>query len=727
VSKKHKAKQRNAARVAALAQTAADTAAGRSTGANGLLPASLAAYDASVTLTEPTMRVVDAFSNPAARLGFGTQNLLEASQYPLTRLSQNYMLLNSLYRGNWIVQNIIGAVPEDMVKKWFRVTTKAAPEYIDKIDKQMRQTKLRQSIVEGLKWGRLYGGAVGLILIDGQDNLDEPLDFDKIMPDSFRGLYIVDRWSGVYPDMQLISDITDPDFGLPEYYEIRNEYGVMTHRVHHTRVVRFIGRELPFWERIVEQYWGQSEIESIYDEIVRRDNVAANIASLTFRANLSVYEKDNLEQLFALGATKSLAQFWKTLQAQSVLESNLGVKLINKGDNLRQLQYTFTGLAEVYENVMMDVAGAARIPVTKLFGRSPAGLNATGESDLQNYYDYIEEQREAKLRPVVERLLPVMALSAWGEIPDDLDVVFEPVRTPKEDEKATIAQKKVAALIEVFNANGMTQEAFMKELKALTDTSGLFANISEEMVDEGKGVWARDLQAMNDPFAGLMGTGAGGAFNADDYRNEPEAVFTGDEFNPNQPRDPDGKFAGEGGGSGGGDRGGTSERAKSSIRDAEAKLRSLTDHEEGYIITQEGKTMGPYIGDEGSVEIPPHLSKDNHVTHNHPGGRNAFSRGDVRGAVNSDVYELRAVTPNGRFVSITRGDNGWDSSLPDEYTKAGLEGAKGYPAAADICVKKYGPGKFTGKQMDQEHSNIVNEWMRDNAERFGYTFREGKI
>lgn len=480
--------------------------------ANGLTPAAKAAYDAAVTMTEPT-KTLDAFSNPVARLGAGTQNLLESTEYPLTRLTQNYALLNSLYRGNWIIQNIIGTVPEDMTKKWFKIQSNVAPEYHDKMDKLQRQTKLRRSIVEGMKWGRLYGGAVGLILLAGQeDMMEEELDLDTITPDSFKGLYIVDRWSGVYPDMELITDISDPDYGLPAYYEIRNELGVMTQKVHHSRVIRFTGRELPYWERVVEQYWGQSEIESIYEEIVKRDNVSANIASLTFRANLSVYEMDNLDQLFAVGGNQAQIRFWNLIQAQSVLESNLGVKMVNKGDNVKQLQYSFAGLAEVYDSIMMDVAGAARIPVTKLFGRSPAGMNATGESDLQNYYDYIEELRETDFRPVIEKLLPIMALSAWGEIPNDLDFIFESIRTPSELEKADIVQKKVASLIEVFNANGMTQEAFMKELTALTASTGMFSNITDEMVKQGAGVWAKDLQTMNDPLAGLMTGGMGSMF-----------------------------------------------------------------------------------------------------------------------------------------------------------------------------------------------------------------------
>ena len=50
----------------------------------------------------------------------------------------------------------------------------------------------------------------------------------------------------------------------------------------------------------------------------------------------------------------------------------------------------------------------------KLFREVPSGMNATGESDLKNYYDYVNSQREAKLRPVLECLLPIMAVSAWA-------------------------------------------------------------------------------------------------------------------------------------------------------------------------------------------------------------------------------------------------------------------------------------------------------------------------
>lgn len=470
-----------------------------------LKPASQAAYDASVQLKDPvTTRSVDGFSNPVARLGQETQNLLQATVYPMQRLTQNYGLLNSLYRNNWIVQNIIGTIPEDVTKRWFRLNANLPPDYVEKFDRMQRVTKLRKSIVEGMKWGRLYGGAVGLILIDGQDDLSEELDYDTIMPDSFQGLYIVDRWQGVSPSLELIQDPSDPWFSYPMYYQIVDQSnGAILYKVHHTRVVRFIGRELPYFERIAEQWWGQSEIESIYEEIVKRDNVSNNIASLTFKANLSVYEMEGIDQLLALGGSELQKRFWNTLQAQSVLESNLGTRVINKGDTLHQLQYNFAGLKDVYELIQMDVAGAARTPVTKLFGRSPTGFQATGEADLQNYYDYLDEKRESDFRPIIEQLLPIMALSAWGEIPDDLDFTFDSIRTMTEKEKSEIAQLKVNSILDAFTGGIMTQEAATKELMQLPDTTGMFTNVTDEMAEHGADVWAKNFDELHDPLSGL--------------------------------------------------------------------------------------------------------------------------------------------------------------------------------------------------------------------------------
>lgn len=446
----------------------------------------------------------DAFSNPLFRLGYGSQSPLEATEYPLTRLTDNYALLNSLYRDNWVVQNVVGLMVDDMLREWYKLRGSLAPEYLDELARVERLTQLRARLNQGLCWGRLYGGAAGLVLIRGQESmLDQPLDLETIMPGSFAGLLILDRWCGITPDMGLVTDMRDPDFGLPEYYNVNNAEGKIIARVHHSRIVRFVGRDLPYLERIAELYWGESEVEALYKDVVAHDNVSANMAALTFQANVSTMEVQNLEQLFSLGSTEQQRRFWNVMQAQSVMRSNFGIQLVNKGDQITTHQYGFGGMADVYESMCLNLCGASHYPMTKLFGRSPAGMNATGESDLQNYYDYVNSQRESRLRPVLERLLPIMAMSAWGAVPDDLQIDFPPLWTPNAKEVADIAKAKAETIVSVFQAGLMGADSAQKELKKLEEETGLFGSITDEEIKANAGKTFQDVTALRDPLAGL--------------------------------------------------------------------------------------------------------------------------------------------------------------------------------------------------------------------------------
>lgn len=447
-----------------------------------------------------SISVQDAFSNSLFRLGWGSQSPLEATEYPLTRMTDNYALLNSLYRTNWVVQNVVGLMVDDMLREWYKLKGNITPEAQDALAKVERDTRIRDRLNEGLRWGRLYGGAAGLILVRGQEDLSKPLDLDVVYPGSFRGLYILDRWMGITATNGLVLEAGDP---VPEYYAITDAEGHTAARVHHSRVIRFTGRELPMVERMAEMYWGESEIEALYEEVVAHDNVSANMVALTFQANVNTMEVKGLEQLFGIGSGQAQRRFWNVMQAQSVLRSNFGTQLVEQGTKLTNTQYTFTGLQEVYESMCLNLCGASHYPMTKLFGRSPAGMNATGESDLKNYYDYVDSQREAKLRPALQKLLPVLAMSAWGFVPDDLDFSFPSLWTPTAMETAEITLKKAQAIRDTFQAGLIRADTAQKELKKLEEETGMFGNLADEEIAENAGKTYQDVTALRDPQMGL--------------------------------------------------------------------------------------------------------------------------------------------------------------------------------------------------------------------------------
>ena len=439
---------------------------------------------------------MDAFQNQMARLGFGQPNLNEGADYPLTRMSQNYNLFTSLYRSSWIVRKIVDVFPSDMVKNWIKFNSSLDPEKISKINSVIRKTKTKEKIKEGLRWARLYGGAAGLILIDGDEDLSEPLDYDTIMLDDYKGLLIFDRWNGIYPDIELEDDISDEEYGYPKYYSISlseaNNNLMLSYnkqdlvKVHHSRIVRFNGRDLPLWERQAEMFWGESEIEIVFEELKKRDNTSANIASLIFLANIRVLKMNDLGQLLGASTQKAQENLYKVLQAQNQLMSNMGIYVMDKDDDFGSEQYSFGGLNDIYESFMLDIAGACEMPVTKLFGREPAGFNSTGESDLTQYYDTLEEKQETYLQPIIDKLLPIIFMSTLGAIPEDLDWEFNPCMNVNSKDLADLAQSMASPIFEAFNAGLITKEIALKELKQQNEKTGMWSNITDEDIKNAK-------------------------------------------------------------------------------------------------------------------------------------------------------------------------------------------------------------------------------------------------
>lgn len=439
---------------------------------------------------------IDAFQNQMARLGFGQPNLNEGADYPLTRMSQNYNLFTSLYRSSWIVRKIVDVFPSDMVKNWIKFNSSLDPEKISKINSVIRKTKTKEKIKEGLRWARLYGGAAGLILIDGDEDLSEPLDYDTIMLDDYKGLLIFDRWNGIYPDIELEDDISDEEYGYPKYYSISlseaNSNLMLSYnkqdlvKVHHSRIVRFNGRDLPLWERQTEMFWGESEIEIVFEELKKRDNTSANIASLIFLANIRVLKMNDLGQLLGASTQKAQENLYKVLQAQNQLMSNMGIYVMDKDDDFGSEQYSFGGLNDIYESFMLDIAGACEMPVTKLFGREPAGFNSTGESDLTQYYDTLEEKQETYLQPIIDKLLPIIFMSTLGAIPEDLDWEFNPCMNVNSKDLANLAQSMASPIFEAFNAGLITKEIALKELKQQNEKTGMWSNITDEDIKNAK-------------------------------------------------------------------------------------------------------------------------------------------------------------------------------------------------------------------------------------------------
>jgi|GEM_PF-271386 len=422
----------------------------------------------------------DGFVNFAAKLGLGAPNQLSAGHWTFGPfLSRNRTELEAMYRSNWIAGQVVDAIAEDMTRAGAQIVSSNTPEEIEAVNRDIDRLKIWHHLCNTIKWSRLFGGAIAVLLIDGQ-NLQTPLRLQSVGRDSFRGLLVLDRWL-LWPSYSdLITDY-GPEMGQPKYYDVIGDAAALPNaRVHHSRVCRFDGIELPYYQKMYENGWGLSELERMHDRLIAFDSVTMGAAQLVFKAYLRVIGVKGLRSALSMGGKAEDAVI-KQFEYIRMMQTNEGITLTDSDDTFATHQYAFSGLADVMMQFGEQISGSAKIPLVRLFGQSPAGLNSTGESDLRNYYDTIRTDQENHLRPALVKIYAVQSMSTLGKpLPEDFSFTFNPLWQMMDKDKAEVAKVVADAVNEAVNAGIMSRQMALKELRQISISTGIFTNITDE-------------------------------------------------------------------------------------------------------------------------------------------------------------------------------------------------------------------------------------------------------
>lgn len=240
------------------------------------------------------------------------------------------------------------------------------------------------------------------------------------------------------------------------------------------------GIDLPFFQAITEMMWGESNLERLWDRLIAFDNATMSSASLIDRANLRHVGVKGLREIIAAGGAAQ-AGLLSMFEMMRTLQVNEGLTLLDSEDILNTTSYSFAGLSDMMLQFGQQLSGACGIPLVRLFGQSPAGLSATGESDIRMYYDNVNAQQEAKLRNGWEMIIKVMWRSCFGKpVPDDMQFVFTPLWQMTATDKANNAKTMTETVIGAFETNLINKSTAMKELRQTSGDTGLFSNITDE-------------------------------------------------------------------------------------------------------------------------------------------------------------------------------------------------------------------------------------------------------
>jgi phage-related protein (TIGR01555 family) len=374
----------------------------------------------------------DSLTNLVANLGTA-RDKSASSAYVLNLLTDAE--ITATYRAAWLSRKIVDIPAFDSVRAWR--DWQAEDDQIEAIEAEEKRLNVKGRVLEARTKARLYGGAA-IMLGTGDENLAEELDVERLGKDGLKYLTVLTRRQLTAGEIN--RDPQSEFYGRPSLYQLTTGTSAQVD-IHPSRLVIFHGNAQPDDEFAQGNHgWGDSVLQSTFDAIKQADATAANIASMVFEAKVDIIRVPNFMANLADPAYRAKLIERYTLAATA--KGINGTLMLDKEEEYETKSANFSTLPDVLDRFMQIASGAADIPMTRLFGMSPAGMSATGESDLRNYYDRLSSMQELEMGPAMHRMDECLIRSALGNRDKDIYYTWAPLWGMSEKEKAEVFKTK---------------------------------------------------------------------------------------------------------------------------------------------------------------------------------------------------------------------------------------------------------------------------------------------
>ena len=373
---------------------------------------------------------LDGFQN--AVLGHGMRNKDPAAHFSFgNRPILTDHLLGQMYLGSALTRKIIRLPAEEAVKNWIEVEGDEEELALQSLD----DLGSEEHFANAVSWARLYGGAVILLLANDGGTLEDPLDENRIR--QVESLRVYDRTQVTWNEAVLYEDPTNKQYGQPQYYQV-NPIGGVPYLVHESRLLRFVGDPLPDFYRLQYQNWGLPVLQGMWDELYQNGHSQSLAIKIMERMSQGILKLDGMLDVLTQEGGDEEVQ--KRLQMIDMGRSILNTIAIDGKDDFDIKNMSLTQIPELLDRFGQTLAAAANIPFTLLFGRSPAGMNATGQSDLENFYNSVRRLQKRQIKPNLDKLVRLIMLSKDGPFhscqPEAWCIEFNALWLPSEKERA---------------------------------------------------------------------------------------------------------------------------------------------------------------------------------------------------------------------------------------------------------------------------------------------------
>lgn len=418
------------------------------------------------------MKFNDNYLNLVAQIG--TQRD-KASHGVYTDASLSHQELSTAYINSWLAGVIVDVPARDAIREWRSWNTEQ--DQVEKIEELEKKLYLQSTVLDCLTAARLYGGAA--IYINTDNNVDNSLPLD--IHEDVKSLVVLTNEE--LREGDICKDIDNEFFGLPEFYTLLSEDGTIA-EIHASRLMVMRGIRLPANRRDYKHgSWGASVLNRTLENVKQLDGTMANIASLVFEAKVDVLKLNGLFDILSQEGGTSLMH--NRMMAQATMKGINGAIVMDAEDDYDQKHASFAGLPEIVNSFMENVAGAAGIPLTRLFGRSAAGLSGKGEGDEKVYFDRVSDIQELTIRPATALFDKLLVRQACGIEDESVFYEWRPLQQLNEKDRAQIfvdtanAARSLAGGMEEIIPIDALSDALVNELTEQGVLPGLLQSIEQ--------------------------------------------------------------------------------------------------------------------------------------------------------------------------------------------------------------------------------------------------------
>jgi len=378
---------------------------------------------------------------------------------------ENVTFWQTLLNESWAAKKFVN-FPIDQLLMRPRVFDSENDFEIEKYESWLKQWGSNEKLGDTMKGGRLYGTSF-LIFITKEAPLDEPLDLRLLRKGDLVNVLVFDRFSTFV--LERTYDFTNPNYGRAIKYKVSPKFGG-GFEIHHSRVLRMDG-QVPLssngWVSGYSADYGVPELIPVMEPIYQQAQAAHATSQLMSEASIPVIKMQGFRE--AVGACPGISTPADGASVQTYADNTNMTKsvynqmIMDAEDEYERVAVNFSGLPELLDRYAAQLAAAADIPATIFLGKSPVGLNATGENDLIINAGKVAAQQENRLRPAYEFIDAIMTRTGGFEgLPD---YTFPSLLDISDTERTDIALKKVEMARDLFQTGLVSSDEARNILK----------------------------------------------------------------------------------------------------------------------------------------------------------------------------------------------------------------------------------------------------------------------